>query len=166
MAAIDITRQRESVLSQHEVRPGSTSLGAEQQCDTLGVTAGRDRQPIQSSDVEACRDCSDASRRDSSEPGPSTSVSDQYRKSIDRIYRSTDREIWSGEIQSSDGGVESRRASVDELAAVDALLVRADEYRHPDFDSDVEMLVVELADALANYKIERLDRLASSGRRG
>lgn len=33
-------KQRANVLSQHEVRPGSTSLGTEQQCDTLGVTAG------------------------------------------------------------------------------------------------------------------------------
>lgn len=49
---------------------------------------------------------------------------------------------------------------------IDELLERADEYRHPDFDSDVEMLVVELADALSRFRIERLDRLASSGRRG
>lgn len=35
------SRQRENVPSQHEVWPGSTSLGTEQQCDTLGVTAGR-----------------------------------------------------------------------------------------------------------------------------
>lgn len=34
------SEQRENVPSQHEVRPGSTSLGIEQQCETLGVTAG------------------------------------------------------------------------------------------------------------------------------
>ncbi|MBP0439439.1 HI1506-related protein [Tianweitania sediminis] len=36
------TEQRENVPSQDEVRPGSTSLGIEQQSDTLGVTAGRE----------------------------------------------------------------------------------------------------------------------------
>lgn len=34
------TAQRENVPSQHEFRPGSTSPGNEQECDTLGVTTG------------------------------------------------------------------------------------------------------------------------------
>ena len=33
-------KQPANVLSQHEVRPGNTSLGIEQECDTVGATAG------------------------------------------------------------------------------------------------------------------------------
>jgi hypothetical protein len=39
LAAINPSSENTS-RPQHEVRPGSTSLGTEQQCDTLGVTAG------------------------------------------------------------------------------------------------------------------------------
>lgn len=165
---------------------------------------------IQSSDVEACRDCSEASRRDSSEPEPSTSVSNQYRKSIDRIYRSTDREIWSGEIQSSDGGVEGHAAvscenrstlesarkgsaaiapsvstsphredaagikpgpseaiadvSVDELAQIIERAV-IDDCKTKPGSAWLDGLQAASRALLARFRIERLDRLASSGRR-
>lgn len=152
---------------------------------------------IQSSDVEACRD---------SEPEPSTSVTEQYRKSIDRINRSTDREIWSGEIQSSDGGVEGHAAVSCEsrstlesarkgsaaiapsvstsphredaagikpgpsgsIADVSVLLARLDAAQKACFDAGLHIAAFDIQDAralLARFRIERLDRLASSGRR-
>lgn len=52
------TEQRENVPSQHEVRPGSTSLGIEQQCDTLGVTAGETAPESQSADKELSAEAS------------------------------------------------------------------------------------------------------------
>lgn len=51
------SKQRENVPSQHEVRPGSTSPGIEQQCYTLGVTAGRDPHPIRKPDCQKPETC-------------------------------------------------------------------------------------------------------------